>query len=555
MKLSQELQKLIDQLDPEEAKAAETLLTNLDRQRWRLDNLYKIVDAGGHEIPFKMNYAQKLLYLGIWFCNLILKSRQHGITTFMCLLFLDICLFNSNTHACIIAHNREDAEDFFQKKVKFAYDNLPELLKKAIPAKLSSSKSLTFENGSSIRVTTSGRSGTYQLVHISEFGKMCAKFPMKAEEVITGTLNAIHPGMIVTIESTAEGREGRFYEMCKQSRALQDLIEGRKSKEELAKGDSKLREYLDTVEGIKLSKTQYKFFFFGWFDNMLNQIDPEGVPIPSRLSDYFDKIEAETGVFLTDRQKAWYVTKEAVQGDFMYREHPSTADEAFYASIEGTYYAVQMANARKGGRIATVPAQEGVLVDTWWDLGYNDENAIWASQTVGREIHVLRYYQNSGEGMMHYADVLKGWSDEFGYRYGRWVAPFDIDNHEYTSGKTRRNIAFEAGINFEAAPKLDKPSQIANVRRILSICWFDIEACERGLAALDAYRKEWNEKLAVYRDRPLHDWASNGADAFAVLASAHTFMWDWSTAANNIKLSETATQREQMIRKTSKGWT
>jgi hypothetical protein len=553
--LSEDLQNLIDQLDPEEAEAARSLLTNLDRQRWRLDNLYNIVDAGGHEIRFKMNYAQKLLYLGIWYCNLILKSRQHGITTFMCLLFLDICLFNSNTHACIIAHNREDAEDFFQKKVKFAYDNLPELLKKAIPAKLSSSKSLTFENGSSIRVTTSGRSGTYQLVHISEFGKMCAKFPMKAEEVITGTLNAIHPGMIVTIESTAEGREGRFYEMCKQSQAIQDLIEGRKTKEELAKGDAKLRQYLDTVDGVKLSKTQYKFFFFGWYDNMLNVVDADGVPIPDRLDEYFAGIEGKTGVRLTDEQKAWYVTKEAVQGDFMYREHPSTAEEAFMASLLGTYYAVAMSNARKNNRIHSVPHQEGVLVDTWWDLGFNDINSIWLTQTVGREIHVIRYYQNSGESMIHYADYLRDLSEKYEYRYGRWVAPFDIDNHEYTSGKTRRQIAFEAGINFEAAPKLDKPSQIANVRRIIPICWFDIEACERGLAGLDGYRKEWNDKLAVYRDKPLHDWASNPADAFAVMASAHQFMWDWSDASNNVQLSESAQERERILSGSAKGWT
>jgi hypothetical protein len=553
VKITEEIQELLDTLDVDERDAAELLLSNLDKQRWRLDNLYSIVDAKGIQIPFKMNYAQKVLYLGIWFCNLILKSRQHGITTFMCLLFLDICLFNSNTHACIIAHNREDAEDFFQKKVKFAYDNLPELIRKAIPAKLSSSKSLTFENGSSIRVTTSGRSGTYQLVHISEFGKMCAKFPMKAEEVITGTLNAIHPGMLVTIESTAEGREGRFYEMSKQSRALADLIEGRKTKEELSEGDSELKAYLESVDGVKLAQTQYKFFFFGWYDNMLNVVDPQGVPIPSRLSKYFDKIEADLNIYLTDAQKAWYVTKETTQGDFMFREHPSTPDEAFFASLLGTYYAIQMTNARKQGRICSVPYQEGVLVDTWWDIGYDDLNSVWFTQDIGREIHVIHYYQNSGEGMMHYADYCR---DELPYRYGRWVAPHDIGVHEYTSGKTRKEIAFDAGINFEAAPKLDKQDQIANVRRILPVCYFDLEGTEKGVAGLDAYRKEWNEKLAVYRDKPLHDWASNPADAFAVFATAHSFMFtDAQNAA--LTISETTVERERNLASKSgaKGWT
>ena len=551
---AEQAKDLFDQLPEDEQQAAEELLGNLEKQRWRLDNLYKIVDAAGLHIDFKMNYAQKVLYLGLWYCNLILKSRQHGITTFMCLLFLDICLFNSNTHACIIAHNREDAEDFFQKKVKHAYDNLPELIRKAIPAKLSSTKSLTFENGSSIRVTTSGRSGTYQLVHISELGKMCAKFPAKADEVITGTLNAIHPGMIVTIESTAEGREGRFYDMCKESRALKDLMEGRKTREELGEGDSALKKYLDTADGIKLSKTQYKFFFFGWYDNMLNQIDPQGVPVPSRHAQYFAIKEAELGIRLTPEQKAWYVTKEAVQGDFMYREHPSDADEAFQASLQGTYYAVQMMSARKGGRISKVPHQEGVLVDTWWDLGYNDINSIWLTQNIGKWIHVIHYYQNNGESMMHYADYLRDLATEKKMSYGRWVAPHDIDVHEYTSGKTRRQIAFDAGISFEAAPKLEKVDQIANVRRIIPVCWFDIEECERGLSALDAYRKEWNEKLAVYRDRPLHDWASNGADAFAVFSSAHQFMWSYA-ANESMQLSQQAEEREAGLNKISKGWT
>jgi hypothetical protein len=374
---------------------------------------------------------------------------------------------------------------------------------------------------------------------------------MKAEEVITGTLNAIHPGMLVTIESTAEGREGRFYEMSKQSRALQDLIAGLKTKRELGEGDPELRKYLESVDGVKLAKTQYKFFFFGWYDNMLNVIDPNGVPVPKRLGDYFDKIEVDLNIRIGPDQRAWYVTKEIVQGDFMFREHPSDPDEAFFASLLGTYYAIQMTNLRKQGHICKVPYQEGILVDTWWDLGYNDLNSIWFSQDIGREIHLIHYYQNSGEGMMHYADYCR---DNTPYRFGRWVAPFDIDVHEYTAGKTRRKIAFEAGINFEAAPKLEKPDQIANVRRILPVCYFDMEGCDKGLVGLDAYRKEWNEKLAVYRDKPLHDAASNPADAFAVFATAHAFMFEGAQNAAMTLNIETV-ERERALTNTSKGWT
>lgn len=95
---------------------------------WRLNNLYWIIDKTRNKSLFILNWAQKKLYQDMWYCNLILKARQLGISTFVCLLFLDRCLFNSNLHAGIIAHTREDAEVMFHR-IKFAYDSLPAKLK------------------------------------------------------------------------------------------------------------------------------------------------------------------------------------------------------------------------------------------------------------------------------------------------------------------------------------------------------------------------------------------------------------------------------------------
>lgn len=80
------------------------------------------------------------------------------------------------------------------------YDNLPAWLKAAIPTEERKSGAnggrMVFKNGSSIQVATSFRSGTVQRLHISEHGKICAKYPHKAKEVKTGTLNAIHQNAI-----------------------------------------------------------------------------------------------------------------------------------------------------------------------------------------------------------------------------------------------------------------------------------------------------------------------------------------------------------------------
>ena len=78
-------------------------------------------------------------------------------------------------------------------------------------------------NNSSIRVGTSLRSGTLQYLHISEYGKLCAQFADKAREVRTGALNTFQAGQVVFIESTAEGKEGHFFEMCETAQAKQRM--------------------------------------------------------------------------------------------------------------------------------------------------------------------------------------------------------------------------------------------------------------------------------------------------------------------------------------------
>ncbi len=274
---------------------------------WRLQNLYYIVDKHGRKVRFEPNWAQKQLYHDMWYCNIILKARQLGISTFVCLLFLDRCLFNSNLAAGVIAHTREDAEQLF-KRIKFAYDSLPDAIKALRPATVDSARELVFSNGSSLRVGTSMRGSTLQYLHISEFGKICAKFPDKAQEIITGSLNTLAPGQYVFIESTAEGREGRFYEICKQAQAL-------------------------AASGKDLSKMDFRFHFFSWFGEPSYRIgSPLGMS--QEIHEYFISLEG-LGIKLDPEQKFWYAARHATQGEDMKREFPSTPEEAWEQSTEG----------------------------------------------------------------------------------------------------------------------------------------------------------------------------------------------------------------------------
>ena len=187
--------------------------------RWRLSNLYWIIDKEGRRQKFEMNWAQEALFNQMHYMNVILKARQLGFTTFIQIFMLDAAVFNSDIRAGTIAHTLGDAQTIFRDKVKFPYDLLPDGIKSHVPILHDNATELMLGNNSSIRVGTSLRSGTLQYLHVSEYGKLCAKFPEKAREVRTGALNTVQAGQVVFIESTAEGQEGHFFEVCQTAQS------------------------------------------------------------------------------------------------------------------------------------------------------------------------------------------------------------------------------------------------------------------------------------------------------------------------------------------------
>lgn len=467
------------------------ILNKFQDQGWRLNNLYWITDKEGRKVKFETNWAQAQLLKDLHFLNLILKARQLGFTTFIQIYMLDICIFHPDTRAGVIAHTKDDAEAIFRDKIKFPYDNLPDQIKAASPIVRDNTTTLELGNNSIIRVGTSLRGGTLQYLHVSEFGKICAKYPEKAREIITGAINTIEAGQVAWIESTAEGQEGRFYELCESAQSKARM-------------------------GSKLTELDWKFHFFPWWKEPSYKLDPRGVVIPESLQRYFTAL-ANEGIQVSPEQSAWYAKKMETQGADMKREYPSTPKEAFEASVEGAYYGTQMAKAEETGRICNVPYESNIPVETWWDLGMGDQMAIWFVQRFKREIRAIDYYANSGEGLAHYAKIIR----DKPYVYSRHIGPHDIEVRELGTGKSRKEVAEGLGLKpFETAPKLEVDDGIEAVRNLLGRCWFDEKNCADGIKALKAYRKDWDEDRGVWLSKPRHDWASHPADAFRTGAVA-----------------------------------
>lgn len=195
-------------------------------------------------------------------------------------------------------------------------------------------------------------------------------------------------------------------------------------------------------------------------------------------------------------------------------EYAQEFECSFEASVKGAVYAKELAQCRKDNRVTRVPYDPLLPVHTAWDLGVGDATAIWFAQLHGSERRIIDYYEASGEGLQHYAAVL----DRKGYKYGRHMAPPDIEVRELGSGRSRKEIAKDLGIKFEVVKGVRLEDGINAARMLLPTCYFDEAKCSAGIEALQNYRWDFNQRLDEFKPTPVHDWASHGADAFRYLA-------------------------------------
>jgi len=306
-------------------------------QNWRLHNLYFIVTKDGDKQVFAMNRAQEHFYENYinvekpYHRHVILKSRQLGFTTFIDLFILDSILFQPNKEGIVIAHKVQDATEIFDKKIEFAIRNMAEDIKGAffkIAHRSARKVQVVIDYGpeqgstSSLAVAVSGRSGTYHYVHISEFAKMCAQFPKRAEEVERGTFPTVPFDGFIFIESTAEGMAGRFYEMFQQNWITRLKITP------------------------QLSQVEFLPHFYNWqYDDMEMKKIYENIPAVDMDECEIDWVSYQTEHKLSDKEITYYYMKWKQFGGknspdamkSLMQEYPTTEEEAFLSTGQ-TYF-------------------------------------------------------------------------------------------------------------------------------------------------------------------------------------------------------------------------
>ena len=186
----------------------------------------------------------------------------------------------------------------------------------------------------------------------------------------------------------------------------------------------------------------------------------------------------------------------------------------FHTPVEGAYYSSIINDVEEQQHIIDIPKDELARTYTGWDLGMSDSTSIWVAQVVNKEIRLIDFVENHGVGLDYYVN----WLREHDYMYATHILPHDVAVRELGTGKSRKEMLEEAGLNITVATKLSVMDGIAAARKILPRCWFDKDKTKQGLDAIRNYRRVFDEKRNVFHDRPFHDWASHASDAFRYLA-------------------------------------
>lgn len=467
------------------------LESTLGNQYWRLNNLYHIVNKDGKDQIFKMNSAQEDFFKNRSNRNIILKARQLGFSTLIQIYMLDCALFNSNMRCDVITYDKKISSTIFNSKIKYAYERLPLEIKEIRKVVRSNTEMLQFNNNSSIYVSTSSRGGTVNILHVSEYGKMCAKYVDKAREVKSGSMQAVPKDGEIFVESTAEGCNGDFYDM-----------------------------YMDfRNKEVKDPSADYKTFFYPWFldkDEYSSEIYYE--PRKEELR-YEDKIK-KLGIEIDRKQWNWYWRKKPeVSGDIQ-QEYPTYDEEAFEQTGEGKIWSDVLRIIEDDGQIDCVPYIAELPVYVAMDLGYNDITAMWFYQIKGEQVRIINYYENSRQPPEHYFEKMK----MLDYKYGCIFLPHDAKQNNFSNGGMNAYERMSAwNIPLQIIPRMSSKNDTLYIARAaLRNCYFDKDKCKEGLTRLNNYHKR-KDKNGNWGE-PVHDTNSNGADAFQYLVLTLDFL-------------------------------
>jgi hypothetical protein len=444
------------------------------------------------------------------------------MSTYAVLDILDDAIFTANLACGIVSYSLEHAQHIFKRIIGHALETFPKELKPMLGILSQSAREITFNNGSFLRVDTSLRGGSYPCVLVSEFGKTCARSPLKAEEVITGTLQAVPQGGKVIIESTGEGNSGYFAEMVQAAslRGNEDL-----------------------------SPLDYQLFFYPWMLEPTYKMKSK-ITISHDQHVYFDKLETDLSISIIEEQRKWYCHQESTLGDKMRQEFPSTIAEAFISSSDAYYYALLVEEAYQSTRCLTTQIYDCTApVYVAMDIGINDLTVLIFFQVVHGEIRVIDYYEDKNKGVDFYAHFML---QDKKYILHTVFLPHDAAHRdgivvENTYEREFKKLFSHTSTKFVVLKRTDLNLGISHAKIAFSRCVFYVTKVKPLLEHLSKYRKKWSEMYGKYEDTPYHDVHSNYADSFRYLTQGVAHIEAYSSMSGALQKHKKVVENRRRV--------
>jgi len=480
---------------------------------WRLNNLYKIITKRNGIQPFRPFWYQNRLYDDIYKKkrrkHVIVKARRMGFSTAIDIQMTDLSLFNKGLQSSIVDLTQEDAREKIRSKVRVAWQAGEEdgwIDECGFVTHHKGDGHWSFNTESHIYAGINARGGTNHFLHISEWGPIAHQDPERSKRILTGALPSADEGIVVIETTWMGGKSGELWGIVK------DAME---------------------IPAAEKTAQDFWFHFIPWYDDPRHSLVGDRA-IDSETQDYLRDLEEKKLLELTHEQKLWYFVNRNLYKEDMTQEYPSSPEEAFERRVAGSIYGKWISRARAEGRISDFPLDERHPIHISMDLGIADYLPVWFTQFVGQEIRLVDWYENNGEGIAHYAKMIKRWETKHDVIIAAVYLPHDGDARQLSTNETIKETLETLLPHIEI--KLVQRTRnmwhgIDWIRSNMNRFWIHKTNCgssrnkdgmdyPSGIECLENY----HQKLAVAGSTstkvPVHDVYSHSADALRTLAEA-----------------------------------
>lgn len=478
------------------------LAKKLEDPIWRLCHLYEVKDAEtGRMVLFVPSPEQTEIIEAVYVRGemniLILKARQLGMSTVILLIMVDEAIWSGGYQASIVDQTQNDATLKLRLKVKAAFDSMPEILRELFEVVKANDSEFAVRQRGRARDQTStifgganARGGTNQALHVSEWGPIQHKDPVRSEEIMTGALPSAKEGKVFIETTWMGGKRGHLWNLT--DRAMTTLPED-------------------------MTSADFHLYFFPWYNDPSYTLTGNYAQIDADTAEYFAAKSIETGYEFSPGQKLWYYKVALPKGLARFAEFPTTLAECFMAPVPGAIYAKFIDRAKAEGRVQTFPWDRSEKVHTSWDLGSPKNTRCIYFQLVGREIHIIDH----DTGLDYEPTARVSYMDAKGYSFGKHFFPHDAKAEE-KSGKNFEEQMRDAGlVNIEIVPKCREVwPGINKAAELLPRMVFHKDKCAKLLESLECYHTKEESHSGHLTSVPVHDWSCHDADAFRMLAEA-----------------------------------